>query len=521
MKNILLVSWMVMAGCVEGAALDESSAERAALAAPEEPPEQEVQYESEQGRFVIGRTADGYYNPATDRHFHVRRRPVDLGHSSFLVGVTASAQGAHLVAKSDPPLDESHSTDDDWFDGMVLEGVDGGRVRIESAVKDPSGRYTSYILKYRRPGALSFNEYYCGLDDLGQPIGASPTLGYYDQSRYHHYDATVLTLGCWNGTLAKCLGWGYVPGTVGPSGDPVQSPSDWDYHQACTRMASADYCSRGQPFTRELTPVVIRDFHPAAQPAPGAQPVLVHPHPFPGNPDWHYIEAAWRPGRRPPVCVSKSRWAGLPIQPCGPSGGGGDECLADPRLDPNAKTCEEYTFADLRAAGALIVNASKMMDTTLQAWERPASGGKPADVMTSMRGFYSPSSLITVANYQNPAFTFPAPHARTVYPWPDYVKFTGARSMVLRNLPGTLEEEDMIPLFLWERDADRFVGSEGVANTLGFTSNLGFEAHAFSSATQINAGLFQLYVCPGPKGFDLAGSSGPGCLPSGFAMPLP
>jgi ADYC domain len=55
------------------------------------------------------------------------------------------------------------------------------------------------------------------------------------------------TFACQNGAIAKCILWGYKP-WAHHQGQPLA-----DLHQACTRMARADYCGNGLSHTRQDT----------------------------------------------------------------------------------------------------------------------------------------------------------------------------------------------------------------------------------------------------------------------------
>lgn len=58
----------------------------------------------------------------------------------------------------------------------------------------------------------------------------------------------VVTVACEHGVIAKCALWGYAPWLVGDAA-----------HAACTRMARADYCGDGTPWTRDGTWIDITD----------------------------------------------------------------------------------------------------------------------------------------------------------------------------------------------------------------------------------------------------------------------
>ena len=74
-------------------------------------------------------------------------------------------------------------------------------------------------------------------------------------------DAAAVTLACRGAALAKCVEWGYRPWvTVQSCVDGVCSQVDLtDHHQACTRMARADYCGDGAPHTLNNTPIDVYD----------------------------------------------------------------------------------------------------------------------------------------------------------------------------------------------------------------------------------------------------------------------
>ncbi len=71
--------------------------------------------------------------------------------------------------------------------------------------------------------------------------------GEWDLTGAHHDAAGKITFACENGDLSKCATWGYKPWAV------REGHSLADAHQACTRMARADYCGDGQSHTTERT----------------------------------------------------------------------------------------------------------------------------------------------------------------------------------------------------------------------------------------------------------------------------
>jgi hypothetical protein len=89
-----------------------------------------------------------------------------------------------------------------------------------------------------------------------------------------------LTFSCTTGVIAKCVVWGYRPWEVGA-----------ELHEACTRMARADYCGDGVPHTREGTLIDMFDARgiQVREPRPGLT-----------------FEAAWGPEGA--VCVRQPRY---------------------------------------------------------------------------------------------------------------------------------------------------------------------------------------------------------------------
>ena len=111
-------------------------------------------------------------------------------------------------------------------------------------------------------------------DMYGDPIEAIPLRNHWDPNTGARTDdASAVTFACRGGALAKCVEWGYEP---------------WngltDYHQACTRMARADYCGTGTPHTLNGTPIDVYD-----QRIPQVQEAVTE-----GDPMWP-IEAEWGP----------------------------------------------------------------------------------------------------------------------------------------------------------------------------------------------------------------------------------
>jgi hypothetical protein len=115
--------------------------------------------------------------------------------------------------------------------------------------------------------------------------------GLWDSTGAHRADQNKFTFACQNGAIAKCASWGYKPWASkdGQSLAPL--------HQACTRMARADYCGDGRSHTREDSPIDMYD---------GLQVLTRTTEPSSvWNPASASFEAAWTPEGA--SCVSRTR----------------------------------------------------------------------------------------------------------------------------------------------------------------------------------------------------------------------
>jgi uncharacterized protein YjbI with pentapeptide repeats len=140
-------------------------------------------------------------------------------------------------------------------EGRVLEGTDligtallarvadrRVTVRIDSVAIDPVDPSLHFY------GLTHEGESICGGDENGLFVR-----GVWDESGARRESLSddpsmTFTFSCASGAIAKCIGWGYVPDTVGV-----------DAHQTCTRLARADYCGDGLPHTVDGTLVDVYD----------------------------------------------------------------------------------------------------------------------------------------------------------------------------------------------------------------------------------------------------------------------
>ncbi|HUQ73838.1 MAG TPA: ADYC domain-containing protein [Burkholderiales bacterium] len=149
----------------------------------------------------------------------------------------------------------------------------------------PPGTTWLYELRYRAAGGAWKN--LCGADAQGARL-AIPLAGVYDKANTAHADAQRITFACTRGVMAKCYRWGYRPwlGAEHSAG-----------HQACIRMAMADYCGDGRSWTRDGTLIQRWDrLSPPVQPRTADIGSMS-------------FEAAWTP--RGAACLARPRWSGL------------------------------------------------------------------------------------------------------------------------------------------------------------------------------------------------------------------
>jgi hypothetical protein len=173
--------------------------------------------------------------------------------------------------------------------------------------------------------------------------------GTWDARGDHHDDADRFTFACRRGVLSKCYFWGYRWWDTN-EGAPLAI-----YHQACTRMARADYCGDGTPHTLDGTWI---DGYDRMNLGPdgelGETGVMV----FADNPAM-LVEAGW--DAEGAVCLSKLRWSTIPLDPA---------CRARlPRCDEDGKTPRDWL-----STTALLFSNSPVTDAPLYACgdgERP------------------------------------------------------------------------------------------------------------------------------------------------------
>ena len=177
----------------------------------------------------------------------------------------------------------------DFLGGTVTMHDSAGNLaaaRIDGITPDPmdaTGQTFLYTLVYvdAQTGATTN---VC-LPDATGLAAALPLHGRWDATGAKQDIGTAISLACTSGVLAKCVRWGYQPWQT-RNGTALA-----DYHQACTRMARADYCGDGQTHTQEGTQIDLSDRLSLNAPEP---PLL------------NLFEATWTPSGA--YCVSRERW---------------------------------------------------------------------------------------------------------------------------------------------------------------------------------------------------------------------
>lgn len=120
---------------------------------------------------------------------------------------------------------------------VVPGGTTPEEVHIDAVVNDPldpSGETLIYKMRAHDPESGEWVEL-CNPDAAGERW-AFPLRGQWDEEGYPR-SGGGFTLTCGDGSMGKCVRWGYKPWVTRPDGTRLA-----DYHQACVRMVNANYC---------------------------------------------------------------------------------------------------------------------------------------------------------------------------------------------------------------------------------------------------------------------------------------
>jgi hypothetical protein len=133
--------------------------------------------------------------------------------------------------------------------GAIFQGTasDGRRTEVAVCSAEPSAQDAS-VLSYRIEIWDKVKESWenpCIANSHAPKPKALAVEGLWNKQGAHQAKPGTFTFACENGVIAKCIQWGYKPWDT-KEGQPLQA-----LHQACTRMARADYCGNGRSHTRE------------------------------------------------------------------------------------------------------------------------------------------------------------------------------------------------------------------------------------------------------------------------------
>ncbi len=174
---------------------------------------------------------------------------------------------------------------DTRFHGTLRDGtaVELAIIGSELDAADPAGETVLYSALMRRSGRDEW-ENPC-LSDAMQDRRAIAVAGIWDTTGAHIDKLGYFTFACVSGVVAKCVRWGYRPW------QQRNGISLKNHHQACTRMARADYCGNGGSHTREGTAIEFFDNL-------GGRTIAVTP--------GMQFEAAWTEDGA--TCMRRPRW---------------------------------------------------------------------------------------------------------------------------------------------------------------------------------------------------------------------
>jgi hypothetical protein len=141
--------------------------------------------------------------------------------------------------------------------GSVLQGTasDGKPVEVAICGAEPSAEDPGmvwYRIQAWNEVAQEWENPCVALDRVPDPR-ALAVRGVWDESGAHKDVPGKLTFACENGAITKCIHWGYKP-WASRDGQSLAS-----LHQACTRMARADYCGNGRSHTHQDTTIDMYD----------------------------------------------------------------------------------------------------------------------------------------------------------------------------------------------------------------------------------------------------------------------
>jgi hypothetical protein len=163
-----------------------------------------------------------------------------------------NVQGSQLVGS----LDGRALSPAEFVGAALLIRDSNGRAseiavtRVETDSEDGTGETWLYTLAALDASGESVHNL-CQPDAAGRSVAVA-LKGRWDATGQVVQDGSI-SFHCTSGAIAKCVRWGYRP-WQSFAGKPLA-----EHHQACTRMARADYCGDGETHTREGTGIDFYD----------------------------------------------------------------------------------------------------------------------------------------------------------------------------------------------------------------------------------------------------------------------
>ena len=214
---------------------------------------------------------------------------------------SASSKIAFTSSSGAYPVYNQHLAGADLAGGLIkAEHTDGSIHQYMIAAAAPEPGYPASTFRYDVQAQTPNPPFWasiCDPSDPPGPNGAVVVAGWWTSTGAHVDDPDLdrVTFACHQGVVDKCLAWGYAPWLYSAT-----SAGPWlslaEAHQACTRMARADYCGTGISHTYVGTPIIVYDnYLPQIQ---AKEPAAL---PF---------EAGWTADGA--ACLSHLRWMDAP-----------------------------------------------------------------------------------------------------------------------------------------------------------------------------------------------------------------
>jgi hypothetical protein len=183
--------------------------------------------------------------------------------------------------------------------GATLQGLTSDNQPVDVALCDvasDSASLTWYRIERWNAETASWENPCVATPDAPEPR-ALAVPGVWDFTGARSDTPGRFTFACEGGVIAKCVTWGYKPWAT-HAGQPLA-----ELHQACTRMARADYCGDGRSHTRSGTRIDMYDALGVQKRTTTASATW--------RPEEASFEAAW--GSEGASCLARTR-EGQPVE---------------------------------------------------------------------------------------------------------------------------------------------------------------------------------------------------------------